>query len=404
MALLAPTATLALALVDLLRALPAKGLAASLTLPSLVYVGLTAEATVKLSAAWPMATRVFGLIEAKGPLAAQAGLSAELREGQGSLTIPFRGERRGLIEVEALWLRWRGPLGLVEIRARRPLRLTTAVSQNVHGLHRDTIKFLNRDAALGSRQSPFRGEGTEFECLTEFSFGMDPRTIDWKRSGRHHKLLAREYREERNNLIVFGFDTGRLMLERVGGTTKLDLFVAAALRLGWVSLKHGDLVGGCGYALTFQSFLKPGRGPKFFARLQAFTAALGYQKEETNHALALSELMGRLRRRALIVLFTEFIDDVSAELLLESLALLTKRHAVVFVTMEDPALSRLRAARPKSLTAVASAVLADDFATNREIVLNRVRRLGAHCLDSPAGQLAGRLIDRYLTIKRRGLL
>jgi uncharacterized protein (DUF58 family) len=114
--------------------------------------------------------------------------------------------------------------------------------------------------------------------------------------------------------------------------------------------------------------------------------------------------MGRLPHRALIVLFTEFIDEVSAELLLESLALLSRRHMVIFVTVGDPSLAVLQKARPRSFNALASSVLADNFAKNREIVLNRVRRLGAFCVDATVNQITGELLNRYLLIKRRGLL
>jgi uncharacterized protein (DUF58 family) len=404
LSLIGPAAMVVLAAFDLSKVLTNRDLTVDFQAPSLVYVGLETKVAVTLTADWPRAVQLRLIIEAEGPIAPQSSVSVELTGGKASIKLPFLGQKRGVVDILALWLKWRGPFGLVEIRVRRPLAQKTSVAQNVYRLHEDAINYLSRESAFGSKSEPFRGEGSEFECLADFATGMDPRHIDWKSSGRHHKLLAREFRQERNHLIVFGFDTGRLTVEPAGTTTKLDHFVAAALRLAWVSLKSGDLVGGCGYDLTFHSFLNPGRGPKFFTRFTTFTAGLHYHLEETNHTLALAELMGRLKRRSLIVLFTEFIDDISAELLLESLALLTRRHMVIFVTMGDPILNEYRSRRPKSLYQVASAVLADNFAKNREIVLNRVRRLGALCVDAKVGRIAGELLNKYLMIKKRGLL
>ena len=48
-----------------------------------------------------------------------------------------------------------------------------------------------------------RGEGSDFDTLVDFRTGMDRRAIDWKQSARHMKLLAKQYRTERNNQIVF---------------------------------------------------------------------------------------------------------------------------------------------------------------------------------------------------------
>ncbi|MDR1607918.1 MAG: DUF58 domain-containing protein [Deltaproteobacteria bacterium] len=399
-----PLFILAIFLLDLTRALPARSLETNLKAPLSLYVGHEENALLTITAPWPKPLEIEAVLEISGPMTALKPFTLNLIDQKVELNIPLLGYRRGLLQLKALWLRWPGPYSLIETRIRRPLSHEIPVSQNTHRLYQDTVKILSSQTFIGQKPLPFKGEGSEFEGLTEFANGMDPRRIDWKRSGRHRKLLAREFRQERNHLIVFGFDTGRLMLEPVSGITKLDHFVAAALRLGWVSLKSGDLVGACGYDLTFHSFLKPGRGPFFFNRLRSFTAAFDYRYEETNHTLALAELMSRLPHRSLVVLFTEFIDDISAELLMESLALLTRKHMVIFVTTGDPTLATLTKQKPLDPQTLASAVLADNFAKNREIVLNRVRRLGVHCLDAPAQQITGALLSRYLLIKQRGLL
>ena len=233
---------------------------------------------------------------------------------------------------------------------------------------------------------------------------MDNRFIDWKRSARHKKLLAKEFRQERNHQVVFGFDTGRLMLEPVEGLTRLDHAVRAGLILSWVCLHSGDLVGGCGFDANFRSFIKPNRGMSHFTQFQRFTAGLEYQTEETNFTLGLAELNSRLRRRALVVIFTEFIDAVSAELMLESLGLMARRHLIVFVTLSDPYLARLQNAPPDDFKAAARAVLADSFLRDRAIVIERAARMGVHCLDVPVGELSASLLNRYLMIKQRGLL
>jgi uncharacterized protein (DUF58 family) len=390
--------------VDYSLAVKPKNFLVDLTAPNLVYVGVPTEVAISLELDSPQELTCETFLEATSPLKRLDPIETFLKEGKAVVTLKILGQRRGLGKLEALWLGWGGPLGLIALKAKTPFSRDLAIAQNTRRLYQETLKFVSREAPLGVKPFPFRGEGSEFECLTDFVSGMDPRRVDWKRSGRHRKLLAREFSEERNNLIVFGFDTGRLSREPVGGVTKLDHFVASALRLAFVGLRAGDLVGACGYDIRFHSFLKPGRGPKHFARLETFTAALAYGLEETNHTLALAELTGRLPRRALIVLFTEFIDEVSAELLLDSLALLTQRHMVIFVTLVDPLLRSLSRDRPTNFQSLAAAVLADSFVKNREIVLNRVRRLGAHCLNATSADLTGALINRYLKIKRRGEL
>jgi uncharacterized protein (DUF58 family) len=142
----------------------------------------------------------------------------------------------------------------------------------------------------------------------------------------------------------------------------------------------------------------------YFMQIQRFTAGLAYRTEETNFTLGLAELNSRLHRRALVVLFSEFVDLISAELLIESLQIMVRRHVIVFVTLRDPMLARLQSAPPDDFQSVAKAVIADDFLRERSVVLERIARLGIHCLDVSVQAVSSGLVNRYLMIKQRGLL
>jgi len=331
-------------------------------------------------------------------------ISRTITNGRLSAVLTVVPGRRGQVTLNALWLRWRGPLGLIETTQRRPLGDVIDVVPDVKGIHEAALQFFSHDAVYGVKTQKLKGEGTEFESLIEYSQGMDNRLIDWKRSAGHRKLLCKEFRQERNHQIVFGFDTGHLMLEPIDNVPKLDHAIKAGLLLSWISLRSGDLVGGSSFDARFRSFISPGRGMPHFTKIQRFTAGLDYRTEETNFTLGLTELNSRLKRRALVVIFTEFIDLISAELLIESLQIIARRHVVVFVTMRDPMLTRLQSASPEDFHTVAAAVIAGDFLRERSIVLERIARLGIHCLDVPVQIVSSALVNRYLMIKRMGLL
>ena len=400
-----PGLALALMAADLSMLLPGRRLDCEVSQPGRLYVGQAGEVRLRLSGrghSRPLA--MTAVLEQHGEADPPAALSATMRDGRLEFALPVMPRRRGRVETLAVWLRWRGPLGLIEIRRRQPVEKRIDVVPNIQGIHEEALRFFAHDAAIGLKSQRLKGEGTEFDTLCDYARGMDNRFIDWKRSARHRKLLCKEFRQERNHQIVLGFDTGHLMLEPVDGLPRLDHAIKAGLLLGWISLRNGDFVGGCGFDAHFRNFIKPGRGMPYFTQVQRFTAGLAYTNEESNFTLGLAELNARLQRRALIILFTEFIDTISAELLLESLQLLVRRHVVVFVTMRDPFLARLQTAAPDSFFNAAEAVLAGDFLRERSIVLERVARLGVHCLDVPAKEVSSAVLNRYLLIKQRGLL
>ena len=261
-----------------------------------------------------------------------------------------------------------------------------------------------RELQVGVQVERFVGDGSEFDALVEYVPGLDPRAISWKASARHRELLCQQFRAERNHQVVLALDTGHLMAEPLEGLPRLDLADTSALLLAYVGLRLGDRVGMFGFDRVARTWAEPQGGLGAFPRLSAVSAQLAYSAEETNFTLGLTELSTRLRRRSLVIVFTDFTDTVTAELMLENLQRLARRQLVVFVALRDLALDALALAPPRRLTGLYRAVTAADFVRERERVLARLRRMGIACVDAAPGQVSARLVNRYLDIKRRELI
>ena len=308
--------------------------------------------------------------------------------------------RRGTGSIGELWLRWRGPLGLAWRQARRRLDRPLRVWPDLSPVRSPALQAFLRDAQFGVIARRIRGEGTQFEALSEYHPGMDRRRIEWKASARHTRLYARENEAERDNQIVFAFDCGQAMSEPVDGLARLDRAISAALMAAYVALKRGDRVALFGFAERPRVATPFATDVRDFHRLQTTAAALDYGAREPNFTLALATLTARLKRRSLIVLFSDFTDTTSAELMVESVERLIRHHLVIFVTFEDTELAELTAAEPATLRDVASAVAADGLARQRALVLQRLRRLGVDVIEAPWQAAGYQLLDRYLATKR----
>ena len=141
-----------------------------------------------------------------------------------------------------------------------------------------------------------------------------------------------------------------------------------------------------------------------FHRLQEAAAALDYHEQEPNFTLALTTLSTRLKRRSLVVLFSEFSDPTGAELLIENVGRLVRHHLVLFVTMKEPELEAMASADPQDMRSLAMAVSADTLARQRALVLQRLRQLGVDVIEAPWQRIGFALLDRYLAIKRSGAI
>jgi uncharacterized protein (DUF58 family) len=312
--------------------------------------------------------------------------------------------RRGTARLVRLWCRWQGPLGLVQKRLIRELGTDIVVTPNIRWVKDEAVRLFSRDAEFGIKTQIERGDGSEFDALREFTTGMDRRAIDWKHSARHSSLLAKEFRTERNHNIVFAFDTGRLMSEPLGGVPKIDRAINAGLLLSYVSLRNGDRT------MYFGFDARPGlssgflSGSRSFPKMQSLAAGLDYSTEESNFTLALSTLASQLERRSLVIIFSDFVDTISAELMLENVRRLTERHLVLFATFEDEALSSMADAPPETTEDVTRSVIAGTLLAERDVVLRRLQRMGVQIIETRPEQFGGALISRYLQIKKRDML
>lgn len=321
-------------------------------------------------------------------------------EGHGALS----PTRRGTGVIERLWLRWPGPLGLAHRQVEREVGREIRVWPDLAPVRSPVLQTFLRDAQFGLIARRIRGEGTQFEALSEYEPGMDRRRIDWKSSARQTRLYARENESERNNQIVFAFDCGQAMCEPIDGLPRIDRAVSAALTASYVALKGGDRVALFGFGQRPELFTPFIADSRRFHQLQTAAATLDYHAAEPNFTLALATLAARLQRRSMVVLFSDFTDPTSAELMVESVGRLVQRHLVLFVTMEDAELSGLTRVEPETVGDVATAVTAGTLAHQRAVVLQRLRQMNVDVIEAPWDAITYRLIDRYLEIKRAGAI
>lgn len=316
----------------------------------------------------------------------------------------FKGLRRGEGKVKAIWLRWSGFFGLIWKQRTHAADLEIPVIADTKSVQSQALSYFNRDAMFGQKIQIDRGEGTEFDSLREFTAGMDHRAIDWKHSAKHRSLLAKEFRTERNHNIMFAFDSGRLMCEPLQGVTRLDRGINAALLMSYVCLKNGDRVGFYSFDSQPRLMAKPISNLSAFGQIKKQTAKITYSLEETNFTLGLTQLSRTLNRRSLIVIFTDFVDTTNAELMIENVSRLIKKHLVVFVVFKDDVLASYMNKTPQSPEDISKAVIAASLAKDQDIVISKLQRMGVQIVESDIDHIGPALLNSYFDLKQRGKL
>jgi uncharacterized protein (DUF58 family) len=194
------------------------------------------------------------------------------------------------------------------------------------------------------------------------------------------------------------------MAEPVETLSRLDHAIHAGLTVASSALRAGDLVGLHAYGAEPRLWIPPEAGARHLGSLVQACASLEPRDVETNHVLGLHDLLTRLKRRSLVVVLTDFADSITAELMVETIGKLAQRHLVVFFALEDPRVVELARQEPRAVESLAESVVASEHRSDRRRVLRRLSRARVDVVHGPPGPASLALLQRYVTIKRRGLI
>jgi uncharacterized protein (DUF58 family) len=315
-----------------------------------------------------------------------------------------RPRHRGTFRFGDLHTRQRGPLGLVERRGRVEAGMDVKVYPDLREIRRYEIT-LRRGLAYdaGQRRARVPGAGSLFARLREYGPDDDPRSISWTATARRARPIAVEYETERQQRLLILLDAGRMMASTLGTLTKLDYAVNTALMLAYVGAAKGDEVGLLGFADDVRSYLPPRRGRGQFLRITEELRRIAVTTTESDYRSALEFLRARAARRALVVLFTDLVDEEASRSLVAAVTRLAGNNLVLCCLLADPELAEVAARVPDSTVSLYERVVAREVRDARAKALMTLRRRGVHTIDVPSDRLTVATIQRYIELKKRFL-
>jgi uncharacterized protein (DUF58 family) len=330
--------------------------------------------------------------------------SLRLKRGESSrFDYHLRAHARGDFSFDGVQLRLHSPWRLwTQLRVAGAVQ-AARVFPNFAPLAKFAMFSAEQASRLvGAHLKRRRGEGTDFHQMREYRVGDSLRQIDWKATARARKLISREYQDERNQQLVLLLDTGRRLLARDGDMAHFDHVLDAALVVAYLALRQGDAVGLLASGGD-SAWVPPRRGAGAIEGLLRGSYALQPGPVATDFLAAATELSVRQRRRSLVMLVTNLRDEDMDDLL-AAVQLLRKRHLVCVASLRegslDDALAREVHDLPDAIRAGATAQYLQQRGTAHEALRNH----GVMVLDVTCDQLAASLVERYLAVKRDGLL
>jgi uncharacterized protein (DUF58 family) len=187
----------------------------------------------------------------------------------------------------------------------------------------------------GLHRSRAKGFSVEFEEHREYSPGDEIRRIDWKALGKFDRYFIKEYEDETNLRAYLLLDASASMNYASDGITKFDYACTLTASLAYLILRQQDAAGVVTFSDRIDSFVPPRAKRDYLTQILHALENRG-PGGETNVGRILDDIAGQVKRRGLIVLVSDLLDE-PAEILRGLRQFRFKGNDVIVFHVLDPA-------------------------------------------------------------------
>ncbi len=311
-------------------------------------------------------------------------------------------DRRGSYKIQDCYLESNSPLGLWAVRGTQTIALEIRVYPNL----RDSgaLKALRRGSE-NLHLTRQLGRGREFEKLREYSPGDGSDEIHWKATARRARPITKVFQVERTQEIYVVIDASRLSARTIGAETALEASIKAALTVGAITERRGDLFGLAAFSDRVETFVGARAGKLHYSTCRDAINNLRSRPVSPDFEEIATVLRLRLRRRALIIFLTALDDPLLAEHFQRSARLLATRHRVLAAMLRPNSARPLFGDGEIESTEDIYAALAGHLGWSRLHELQGALALrGVHLALLEPESFAESLVNLYDDVKQRQLL
>lgn len=317
----------------------------------------------------------------------------------------IRPLRRGSFQFESVFIKLKSRAGLWQRQVKCACTGVLLVYPDMKQMAEYALLArTNRLSLIGVRKTRKAGQDNNFERLRDYSQDDNYKHIDWRSTARRNKLTVKQFQTDQSQRIVFLLDCGRLMTNEYRGLSLLDYALNSILMLSYVALHQGDSVGLLCFSDKIESYVPVRGGTAQMNRLLHAGFDRFPSLKQTSYDEAFLYFSRNCRRRSLVVLVTNVIDDVSAAQITGYLSTLRGKHLPVLALLRDRAVFDYADNPSMEESVLYRSAAAAQLLVWRHEVIQRLENAGVLSVDAFPDLLTTPLINRYLEVKAKHLL
>lgn len=184
----------------------------------------------------------------------------------------------------------------------------------------------------GEYQSAFKGQGLEFDEVRPYMYGDDIRSIDWNVTAKTGEVYIKKFREEREQTLFVLFDISGSGDFGPGEENKRLIGTEIACLLAFSALHNNDKIGLATFSDEIETYYKPNKGRKHILKMVRGVLTRRNKSEQTHLRRALEFIQHVLRRRSILLIISDFLDQDYEQMLVQ----MSRKHEVILIRLFHP--------------------------------------------------------------------
>lgn len=170
-------------------------------------------------------------------------------------------------------------------------------------------KHLIKESLIGKYHSSFKGRGIEFSEVKEYSPGDDIKFIDWNVTARMNNTYIKVFHEERNLTIILLLDISSS--NNFGSyTSKIELATEFSTVIALLALSNNDKIGLITFSDKIEKFIPPQKSKSnVWKIINEILLMNTFFNKKTNISIAIDYLNKVIKRKAVVFLVSDFLDN-----------------------------------------------------------------------------------------------
>ena len=297
------------------------------------------------------------------------------------------------------------PLKLVKRRQRFQKEQMVKVYPSFIQMKKYDFMAIDRKIAQpGLKKIRKIGHTMEFEQIRDYVLGDDVRSINWKATAKQGGLMVNQFQDERSQPVYSVIDTGRTMKMPFNNLKLLDYAVNSALAFSNIALKKKDKAG----LITFSNKMEkviPASSKKTHLNLLLETLYnVNTRFNDSDYGLLYTHANRRLPQRSLLLLYTNFEHLSALHRQLPYLLALARKHLLVVIFFENIELESFIQANAEKVGEIFDQTIAEQFSYDKRLMAKELQKHGIQTILTKPQDLTVNTINKYLEIKKRGIL